>query len=82
MSSADVITLPKLLSKVPEILGNLPGLIKGSKMSKITDTTTPLGLGVAFEQATESNPNGLAILHEDRQTNYTPFKAWAHPHAD
>ena len=82
MSSADVITLPKLLSKVPEILGNLPGLIKGSKMSKITDTTTPLGLGVAFEQATESNPNGVAILYEDRELTYKQFNAWANRIAD
>ena len=46
MSQTDVITLPKVLSKVPEVVMNLPGLIKGSRMSKITDTTRPLGLGV------------------------------------
>ena len=82
MSSADVITLPKLLSKVPEIFGNLPGLIKGSKMSKITDTNTPLGLGVAFEKATDSNPNGVAILYEDRELTYKQFNAWANRIAD
>ena len=36
----------KVLGKVPEVVMNLPGLIKGSRMSKITDTTRPLGLGV------------------------------------
>jgi|TARA_R100000935_G_scaffold25888_2_gene45819 citronellyl-CoA synthetase len=46
MSQTDVITLPKVLGKVPEVVMNLPGLIKGSRMSKITDTTRPLGLGV------------------------------------
>ena len=82
MSNADVITLPKLLSKVPEVIGNLPGLIKGSKMSKNTDATTPLGLGVAFEHATEQNPNGIAILYEDRELTYKQFNAWANRIAD
>ncbi|MBM7334126.1 long-chain-acyl-CoA synthetase [Alloalcanivorax marinus] len=82
MSNADVITLPKLLSKVPEVIGNLPGLIKGSKMSKNTDANTPLGLGVAFEHATAQNPNGVAILYEDRELTYKQFNAWANRIAD
>ncbi|MBU60005.1 MAG: long-chain-acyl-CoA synthetase, partial [Alcanivorax sp.] len=82
MSNADVITLPKLLSKVPEVIGNLPGLIKGSKMSKITDTSKPLGLGVAFEQATAGNPNGVAVLQDDRELTYKQFNAWANRIAD
>ena len=82
MSSADIITLPKLLSKVPEVVSNLPGLIKGSRMAKITDTTKPLGLGMAIERATGMNPNGAALIYEDTELTYKQFNAWANRLAD
>ena len=82
MSSADVITLPKILSKIPEVIGNLPGLVKGSRMSKITDTSTPLGLGVEFENATRDNPNGVAVIQENTELTYKQFNAWANRIAD
>src|SRR5690554_2021112 len=82
MSNADVITLPKLLSKVPEVLANLPGIVKGSKMAKLTDKTKPLGLGLAIQRATDMNPNGVAVIHNDTQLTYTQFNAWANRIAD
>ncbi|WP_421711010.1 long-chain-acyl-CoA synthetase [Alcanivorax sp.] len=82
MSNADIITLPKLLSKVPEVVSNLPGLIKGSRMAKITDTTKPLGLGVAIERATGMNPNGAALIYEDTELTYKQFNAWTNRLAD
>ncbi|PKM21837.1 MAG: long-chain-acyl-CoA synthetase, partial [Gammaproteobacteria bacterium HGW-Gammaproteobacteria-14] len=82
MSNADVITLPKLLSKVPMVLANLPGFIKGSKMSKLTDKTKPLGLGLAIQRATDMNPNGIAVIHENTQLTYTQFNAWTNRVAD
>ncbi|MEQ8261258.1 MAG: AMP-binding protein, partial [Alcanivorax sp.] len=82
MSQTDVITLPKVLGKVPEVVMNLPGLIKGSRMSKITDTTTPLGLGVAFENVAAQNPEGIAVIYRDRRFTYRQFNAWANRIAD
>ena len=82
MSQTDVITLPKVLGKVPEVVMNLPGLIKGSRMSKITDTNTPLGLGVAFEKVAANNPDGLAVIYRDRRYTYRQFNAWANRIAD
>jgi len=82
MSQTDVITLPKVLGKVPEVVMNLPGLIKGSRMSKITDTTRPLGLGVAFEKVAANNPDGLAVIYRDRRYTYRQFNAWANRIAD
>lgn len=82
MSDADVITLPKLLSKVPAVVANLPGLIKGSRMSKITDTKTPLGLGKGFQLAVEANPNGIAVLYQDTQLTYRQLNGWANRIAD
>lgn len=82
MSNADVISLPKLLSRMPMLLANLPGIVKGSKMAKLTDKTMPLGLGLAIQRATEMNPNGVAVIHNDTQLTYTQFNAWANRIAD
>tara|TARA_R110002073_G_scaffold2938_3_gene19187 strand:- start:31975 stop:33828 length:1854 start_codon:yes stop_codon:yes gene_type:complete len=82
MSDADVITLPKLLSKVPAVVANLPGLLKGSRMAKITDTKTPLGLGKGFQLAVEANPNGIAVLYQDTQLTYRQLNGWANRIAD
>ena len=82
MSNANVITLPKLLSKLPAVFANLPGLIKGSRMSKFTDTQTPIGLAKGLQLATEANPNGIAVLYQDTQLTYRQFNAWANRVAD
>ncbi len=82
MSHPDIITLPKVLSRVPSLMANLPGLVKGSKMSKITDTRSPLGMGLAIQRATDMNPNGIAIMYQDTQLTYKQFNAWANRIAD
>lgn len=82
MSNADVITLPKLLAKLPMVVANLPGLIKGSKMSKVTDTRTPMGLAVGLKRAVEMNPDGIALIHQDTQLTYRQFNAWSNRIAD
>ena len=82
MSSADVITLPKLLARVPVVLANLPGMVKGSKMAKLTDKTTPVGLGLGIQRATDMNPNGIAVIQNSTQLTYRQFNAWANRIAD
>lgn len=82
MSNEDIITLPKLLSRMPSIFANLPSVIKGTKMTKITDKSKPLGLGLAIQIATEKNPNGIAVLYEDTQLTYFQFNAWINRIAD
>jgi len=82
MSSADLITLPKVLAKMPMVMANLPGFIKGSKMAKITDKNTPLGIGLAIQRAVSLNPNGVAVMYEDTQLTYSQFNAWANRIAD
>lgn len=76
MSSEDLITLPKILAKIPELAGHLPGLIKGSRMAKIKDPKKPLGLGLALQNATQQNPNGIAVVYNDTQLSYKQFNAW------
>lgn len=82
MSNADVITLPKLLARLPMVFANLPGLVKGSKMGKFSDPNKPIGLGLAIQRATEMNPNGVAVIYQDTQLTYRQFNAWANRIAD
>ncbi len=76
MSNADIITLPQVLAKVPELISNAPALIKGSLMSKNSNAKKPLGLGLALEDATAANPNGIALVYQDTQLTYRQFNAW------
>ena len=73
----DQITYFKIAKRLPTILCNLPGLIKGSRMSKITDTTKPIGLGLAFEQTTQRHPKFLALIFRNRQFSYEKMNRWA-----
>ena len=82
MSNADVITLPKLLSRLPMVFSNLPGLIKGSKMGKFSDPNKPIGLGLAIQRATEMNPDGTAVVYQDTHLTYRQFNAWCNRVAD
>lgn len=82
MSNDDLITLPRILSRVPRVVANLPSLIKGQKMSKFNDPNEPIGLGLAIQRAVDINPNGAAVLYRDTQLTYTQFNAWANRIAD
>ncbi|MBM7333490.1 long-chain-acyl-CoA synthetase [Alloalcanivorax marinus] len=77
MRHSDVITLPKLLTRVPDVIGHLPALLKGSRMSKITDTRKPVGLGVAFERAAAEHPAGIALIQDERAFTYRTLNGWA-----
>ncbi|MCK0538455.1 long-chain-acyl-CoA synthetase [Alcanivorax quisquiliarum] len=74
---SDVITLPALLGKVPGLVGSLPALIKGSRMSKISRSRVPVGLAKGFQQAVRANPGGVALLYEDRRWTYKELNLWA-----
>ncbi|WP_101676358.1 AMP-binding protein, partial [Alloalcanivorax mobilis] len=82
MRHTDVITLPKVIAKIPEVIRHLPGLIKGSRMSKITDTHKPVGPGVAFERAATTHSTGIALIHNERVFTYRALNAWANRIAD
>ncbi len=76
MSQSDIITFSKVAKKLPGFLKGLPGTIKGVKLSKLTDPTKPVGLGLCLEQAAQKNPHGPAIIYEDRFLSYAQFNAW------
>lgn len=77
MSQSDVITLPQFLSRVPSLLANLPGTIKGVKIGNNTDKTKPVGLGLCIEEAVRENPNGYALIYQDTYVTYSEYNAWA-----
>ncbi|MBA3980193.1 MAG: long-chain-acyl-CoA synthetase [Alcanivorax sp.] len=77
MQNTDVITLPRLLGRLPKLLANLPGLIKGARMSKITDTRTPVGLARGFQLAVNNKPDGVALMFEDQRFSYRELNAWS-----
>ncbi|MCP5162581.1 MAG: long-chain-acyl-CoA synthetase [Hahellaceae bacterium] len=77
MSQADVITLPKIISKVPRFFSGLPSTIKGLRLSKSTDKSKPLGLGVCVELAAKKNPFGYALMYQDTQLTWAEFNAWS-----
>ncbi len=82
MRHGDVITLPKLLTKVPEVVGNLPALIKGARLGKLTDTRRPVGLGVAIERVAAEHPAGIALIQDERAFTYATLNGWANRIAD
>lgn len=66
----EMITLGMMLRKVPTIVRALPRLVRGIRVANITDPDQPCGLGWTFEQATQRNPEGAALLYGDQVLSY------------
>ena len=75
-STTDVITWGMMLKKAPLIMRNLPRIIKGFRISNISDHKQPCGLGWTFEQAVKRNPRGTAIFYENVRFSYDEFNQW------
>jgi len=67
---SDLITWGMMLRKVPTIVRALPRLVRGIRVANITDPDQPCGLGWTFEQATQRNPDGAALLYGDKVLSY------------
>lgn len=67
---SDMITWGMMLRKVPTIVRALPRLVRGIRVANITDPGQPCGLGWTFEQATQRNPDGAALLYGDTVLSY------------
>lgn len=77
MSHADVITLPQFLGQVPNLLAGLPGLVKGLRLGNPPKKEKTVGVGWCVEEAARKNPNGLAVMYEERSLTYKAFNEWA-----
>ncbi|MCW1245809.1 long-chain-acyl-CoA synthetase [Pseudomonas sp. SAICEU22] len=67
---SDAITWGMMLRKLPTIARAVPRIVKGMKLANVQDPTQPCGLGWCFEQATQRNPQGPALLCGDTVLSY------------
>lgn len=74
---SDTITWGMMLRKLPTIAKAIPRVVKGMKVANVKDPTQPCGLGWTFEQATLSNPDGVALLQDAVALTYTQVNQWA-----
>lgn len=73
----DIITLPKLLARIPELAPNLPGLIRGAVLGKSSNPKKRQGLDIRFQQAVDKSPDAVAVGFEGRFYTYREFNGWA-----
>ncbi|TNF79659.1 long-chain-acyl-CoA synthetase [Pseudomonas sp. ICMP22404] len=67
---SDAITWGMMLRKLPALVSVVPRIVKGRKLVYVRDPAQPCGLGWSFEQATQRNPQGPALLCGDMALSY------------
>jgi citronellyl-CoA synthetase len=77
MSHADLITLPRLLSRLPRLLVDLPAIVKGLHIGNRSRGDYPVSLASCIESAARDNPQGVALIQGDEQLTYAEFDRWA-----
>ncbi|PTU76324.1 long-chain-acyl-CoA synthetase [Pseudomonas mangrovi] len=77
MSHADLITLPRLLSRLPRLLVDLPGIVKGLHIGNRSRGANPASLASCVEKAAQDNPQGLALIQGDEQLSYAELDRWS-----
>lgn len=73
----DVISPLDVIRRLPSLARKMPRMISGLRLANSTDNTTPAGLAWAFEQATQENPHGKAVMYQDQSYSYAEFNQWA-----
>ena len=74
---SDLITLPKMLGRLPSLATKLPKIIKGLRYATNESTDVHTGLGFTFAKVVKSNPSGIAIKYEDLQLTYQQLDEWS-----
>lgn len=77
MPQSDLISLPRVLSRLPRLCVGLPKRIKGLLLAGRNLDEEEAGLRYCLEQAVANNPKGLAIAYEQRSISYEAFDQWA-----
>ncbi len=76
MSDARMITWGEFLSRLPMMFSVLPRFKKGLDFAK-DKPGERIGLAWGVEQAAEANPEGNAIIYQDRSITYQQLDEWA-----
>ena len=77
MSHADLITLPRLLSRLPRLLVDLPSIVKGLHIGNRSRGAYPASLARCVETAARENPEGVALIQGDEQLSYAELDRWS-----
>lgn len=81
-SNTDVISFRQFVSKLPVFLTGFTERAKGLYIANRKNSDKPVGLAMCLEQATKRNPNGVALIYEERELSYREFNAWVNRYAD
>lgn len=73
----DVISLFDIARKLPGFAVKAPRMLRGLLLANSTDDKKPVGMALAFEQATQENPNGNALYYRDTVLSYAQLNQWA-----
>lgn len=73
----DLITLPKMLGRLPSLISKLPKIVRGLHYATNENTDVHTGLGFTFAKAVKSNPSGIAIKYQDLQLTYQQLDEWS-----
>jgi citronellyl-CoA synthetase len=65
------------LSRLPRLLVDLPGIVKGLHIGNRSRGDYPVSLASCIEQAARDNPHGAALIQGDEQLSYAEFDRWA-----
>ena len=77
MTHADLITLPRLLTRLPATLARVPRMLRGLYYAGLRNREKPLSLAWALERAAARHPDRPAVLERERRLTYAQFNAWA-----
>lgn len=75
--SPDLIRFSDVAAKLPQFLHKVPNILSGLKQAYLRTSSSPAGLGLAFEKAVKRNPQGIALRFEDQQYSYQTLNDWA-----
>ncbi len=73
----DVITWSMVLKKAPMLMRMAPRIIKGFRYGLGPAAKITCGVAWTFEQAVKKNPDGVALLYENRRFTYTELNEWS-----
>lgn len=71
-----VLSASQFLSKLPLFCVGLPKRIQGAYLASRKAGDYPAGIGVYLEQSAKRNPEGLAVIFEDKEYTYRELNAW------
>lgn len=75
--ASDLISLADVAARLPQFLHKVPNILSGLKQAYLRTSSTPAGLGLAFEKAVKRSPQTIALRFEDQQYSYQTINEWA-----